>query len=207
MTNILANTFPLWHVVASIRVPRNHGNFIPLVEEVRLKRPDLYGLNSHNLYGSVPFEGSRITPLATPPAERRQNTSDVNAWARASAASKSEDMLQDESSLPPALDERCESKHDEVNTASRARRQDAQYVPVVSDGHGAPRPQSTQVGESAQNEATSPHSHHTCNFSLFPGGFRRDEARKPNERFSTGDSLCFSDSRELVTQLVGLIFD
>eukprot|EP00752_Nemacystus_decipiens_P018357 g16468.t1 len=48
----------------------SHNGFIPLVDEVRLKRPDLYGLNSYNLYGSARLEESRSTPLATPLAGR-----------------------------------------------------------------------------------------------------------------------------------------
>lgn len=64
---------------------RSH-DFIPLLEEVRLKRPDLFGLNSHNLYGSVQFEGSRSTPLPTPLIGRRQNTWDVNSRVRNSTA-------------------------------------------------------------------------------------------------------------------------
>ncbi|CAM9742637.1 unnamed protein product, partial [Hapterophycus canaliculatus] len=52
-----------------------HGGFIPLVDEVRLKRPDLYGLSSYNLYGSARLEGSRSTPLATPPARQRRRSS------------------------------------------------------------------------------------------------------------------------------------
>lgn len=48
--------------------------FIPLVDEVRLKRPDLYGLSSYNLYGSARLEGSRSTPLATPVSGRRRRS-------------------------------------------------------------------------------------------------------------------------------------
>lgn len=36
-------------------------NSIPLVDEVRFKRPDLFGLD-HSSSGSVQFDGARLTP-------------------------------------------------------------------------------------------------------------------------------------------------
>lgn len=47
-------------------------DFIPLVDEVRFKRPDLFGAD-HNSSGSVQFDGVRLTPLATPPCHRLEN--------------------------------------------------------------------------------------------------------------------------------------
>lgn len=43
-------------------------HFVLLVDEVRLKRPDLF-----NSSGSVQFDGARLTPLATPPCHRLRN--------------------------------------------------------------------------------------------------------------------------------------
>ena len=44
---------------------RTHDDFIPLVEEVRLKRPDLYRFSSHELQGLGQPEGSKSTSLPT----------------------------------------------------------------------------------------------------------------------------------------------
>lgn len=67
---------------------RNQDNFIPLVNEIWLKHPDLYRLNSHNLYGSSYLEGSRSTPVATPLSDRHQSVWDANCGSVTHTASK-----------------------------------------------------------------------------------------------------------------------
>lgn len=86
------------------RSSRSEDNFIPLLDEVRLKRPDLYGLNSLILPGSTQFEGSRSTPLATPLLDRRQNqwesVSVKNTPCGRATSSSSEGTHADCTSLP-----------------------------------------------------------------------------------------------------------
>lgn len=65
---------------------RTHDDFIPLVEEVRLKRPDLYGFNSHDLDGSVQLEGSRSTSLPAGMTGGRERAGDLNHRVRDTTA-------------------------------------------------------------------------------------------------------------------------
>ncbi|CAM9440430.1 unnamed protein product, partial [Laminaria digitata] len=65
---------------------RTHDDFIPLVEEVRLKRPDLYGFNSHDLDGSVQLEESRSTSLPTRMTGGRGRAGDLNHRVRDTTA-------------------------------------------------------------------------------------------------------------------------
>lgn len=64
---------------------RTHNDYVPLVDEIWLKRPDLYGLNSHYLHGSAYLEGSRSTPLATPLLGRQNGMRDGNARSETNA--------------------------------------------------------------------------------------------------------------------------
>lgn len=129
-----------------------HDDYIPLVDEVRLKRPDLYGLNSHNLYGSLQFDGSRSTPLATPLTTTRHNSWDVNARVVSSTASRAStgtfiEERRDMSCMlsSPTFGRQRAAESKDSGAAGSGDAADPQSIPPSARQLLAPFPQKSQV--------------------------------------------------------------